>query len=127
MWDYKNVPVLIAGEDTAKQQGILNTIIKLCLTITKLKVSHKKECKDIPSLIPFRNSWSIVLQQGNGFEVLVGYAENHKLIFFYVNKNIKSLKKCWLKNYKMGETSKEYDQYERILNELHIALNHHSL
>lgn len=79
-----------------------------------LKTAHKKESKDIPSLIPFRNSCSIILQQRNGFEVLVDYAENHKLIFFYVNKNVESLKKHWLKNYKMGEGVKNMTKVREL-------------
>lgn len=31
-----------------------------------------------------------ILQQGNGFELLVGYAQNHKLIFFYVKKKMEN-------------------------------------
>lgn len=46
----------------------------------------------------------------------MGYAENNKLIFFYVNKNIKSLKKCWLKNYKMGETLNMTNMREFLMN-----------
>lgn len=40
-------------------------------------------CPSIPK-------WNNILQQGNGFELLMGYGENYKLIFFYANRNMKS-------------------------------------
>lgn len=40
-------------------------------------------CPSIPK-------WNNLLQQENGFELLMGYGENHKLIFFYANRNTKS-------------------------------------